>query len=126
MPASRALEDVVECGLELGERVFEDAVAVVPQLAQRLGGERLLGELAANAGRLRELPRGTVVKMSPQGDPAISAAMMLGQRMQRGDRRAKEEIVGLAEAGCEDLIRKAGEKLSRGQRKKLVERGVLW
>ena len=118
MPVSRAMEDVVECGLELGVGTLDEALPLLPALAERAGGERLLGELASHAPWLRDRDPGTVVRAMPKADPSRASLLMLAQMASRGDGRAREEIVGLAEAGCGEAIRDAGERLRKAQERR--------
>ncbi|MBI4150706.1 hypothetical protein HY492_01130 [Candidatus Woesearchaeota archaeon] len=116
LPVSRAFDDVVECGLDLGEEILLGALPAISEIARRSGGERLLGELASNAPRLRAYDSGEVVRVTPTSDPTVAAVMTLLQRASR-DGKARREVLGLAEAGCLDLVRDAGERLERARKR---------
>lgn len=92
--------------------VFEDLVGVV-------GGRSLLPQIAVALPTLLKHPKGSVAKVTFDGDPALSAAFELAARAERGDRAAHTEAERVRRApGGAKLMTEAGKRLAESKRGK--------
>lgn len=98
-------------------------VSAIPALAQVLGGDDLVPQLAAAAIPLSQMAAGRtpyIGRIVSAGDPALAATMVLLQAAQRGDRQARSEANRLLEhargdTGVAAMVAEGSSRLALAQ-----------
>lgn len=108
----------------------DSTIVIVPVLVQVFAADSLISQLCKAAPELlskSETAAGQPFTgaMKPKSDPSMAAAMALLQRTQRGDDKAKAEVLGLAATGGGDLIADAHERLQQAQALKATRGRLL-